>query len=294
MSLLLQLTINGIIAGSIYALVASGFSLIYGTNKMMHFAHGVVVVGGGYALYSLFEVFGINFFISILLTLLFSSLFGLLIYRSVYLSLQKRNASNVILLVGSIAVLIFFENLIQLIFGADVKSVNLIDIGEGIGFFSAKITSLQIVIVLTSVGLFFLLNFFMKKTKLGKAMSAVSENKDLASIWGINSKRIADYSFLIGSFLAGVGGILIGLEQSLIPTSGTFLIIKGFTGAVVGGIGSVPASIAGSYLLGIAENYGVGFLPSAFKDAIGFIILFLFLLFKPEGLFGIRRGVKDI
>jgi len=123
-------------------------------------------------------------------------------------------------------------------------------------------------------------------------MRAVSDNKELAAIAGINQKRVSDYSFIIGSVLAGIAGILIGLEQNLEPTMGTTLIIKGFTGAVIGGITSVPASILGSYLLGLAENYGIWFLPSGFKDAIAFAILFLFLLFKPNGLFGFNRGAK--
>jgi branched-chain amino acid transport system permease protein len=212
----------------------------------------------------------------------------------VYLPLQKKNASNVILLVASIAVLIFFENLIQVLFGADVKSVGFFEIKEGINLFGGSITEVQIFIF--GVSLFFLisLNFFMKKTKLGKSMRAVADNKELASIWGINPRRIADYSFILGSFLAGIAGILIGIEQGLSPGMGTILIIKGFTGAIIGGIASVPAAVLGSYVLGFAENFGVALLPSGYKDAIGFLILFLFLLFKPEGLFGIRKGVKDV
>tara|TARA_Y100000310_G_scaffold331309_1_gene404620 strand:+ start:1156 stop:2040 length:885 start_codon:yes stop_codon:yes gene_type:complete len=294
MSLLAQLTINGIIAGSIYALVAAGFSLIYGTNKFMHFAHGASVAVSGYFLFTLFKILGVNFYFSILITLFFSGLFGFLLYRGVYLPLQKKNASNVILLVASIAVLIFFENLIQVLFGADVKSVGFFEIKEGINLFGGSITEVQIFIF--GVSLFFLisLNFFMKKTKLGKSMRAVADNKELASIWGINPRRIADYSFILGSFLAGIAGILIGIEQGLSPGMGTILIIKGFTGAIIGGIASVPAAVLGSYVLGFAENFGVALLPSGYKDAIGFLILFLFLLFKPEGLFGIRKGVKDV
>ena len=133
----------------------------------------------------------------------------------------------------------------------------------------------------------------MIKTKLGKEMRAFADNKELAGISGINPRRMADYSFLMGSLLAGIAGILIGLEQSLVPTMGTILIIKGFTGAVIGGITSVPASILGSYLLGFAENYGIAFLPSGYKDAIGFAILLIFLLFRSNGLFGVNQGVKN-
>lgn len=293
MSLIAQLTINGLIAGSIYALVACGFSLIYSTNKFMHFAHGVSVTVAGYILFALFAEFSVNIFLAAFLTIIFTGLFGLFVFRVIYLPLQKKGVSNVVLLIASLGILIFFENLIQLIFGADVKTINYIEVSKGLTLFGAIITPLQILIFLISIALFVGLYFFMKKTRLGRNMRAVSDNKDLASIVGINSRRIADYSFFIGSALAGIAGILIGLEQNLNPTMGTTLVIKGFTGAVIGGITSVPASILGSYLLGLAENYGIWFLPSGYKDAIAFVLLFIFLLFKPKGLFGIDKGVKD-
>lgn len=294
MGIFSQLTVNGLIAGSIYALVASGFALIYGTNKFMHFAHGVSVAVAGYILYSLFSLAGFSFFIAVLLTLILSGFFGLFMYRAVYLPMQNRNASNVVLLIASIGLLILFENLIQAIFGADVKVIGFLEVARGISLFGAIITPLQIWIIIISIIIFFALYFFMKKTKLGRDMRAVADNKELSAIVGINYKRVADYSFIIGSVLAGIAGILIGLEQNLNPTMGTMLIIKGFTGAVIGGITSVPASILGSYLLGLAENYGIWFLPSGFKDAIAFGLLLIFLLFRPNGLFGLNKGVRDV
>ncbi len=292
MSLFAQLTINGLIAGSIYALVASGFSLIYGTNKFMHFAHGVSVVIAGYIMYSFFLLGGKNLiFITFIPAVAITALFGLWIYRLIYAPLQKRKASNVILLTASIAILILFQNLVQAIFGASVKSVNYsssgsFEIADGV------ITSLQLTIIIISILLFLGLFVFMKKTKLGRNMRAVFENKELASVVGINQRAVVEYSFFIGSALAGVAGILIGLEQNLTPFIGTNLIIKGFTGAVIGGVTNIPASIAGSYLLGLAENYGIAFLPSGLKDAIAFALLFIFLLFRPHGLFGLNRRLR--
>ena len=291
-SLLAQSTVNGIIAGSIYALVASGFSLIYSTNKFMHFAHGSSVVVSGYILHTLFSLIGIPFYLSALLTILLSGLFGLLLYRAIYLPLQNKKASNVILLIASIALLMLFQNLIQMIFGAKVRSIGHVEIAKGINILGAIITPLQLVIVFISLLLFILLFLFMKKTKLGRNMRAVSDNKELASIIGINNKRISDYSFILGSCLAGVAGILIGLEQNLYPTMGTMLMIKGFTGAVIGGITFVPGAIIGSYLLGLVENLGILYLPSGYKDAIAFALLFIFLLVRPAGLFGIQKGVN--
>jgi branched-chain amino acid transport system permease protein len=293
MGIFAQLTVNGLIAGSIYALVASGFSMIYGTNKFMHFGHGVSVAVGGYILYTLFSILGLSFYLAVISTLALSGLFGFGIYRLIYLPLQNKMASNVVLLIASIGILILFQNVIQAIFGSDVKIIGYLDVVQGLNLFGAVITPLQIFIVIVSIALFFGLWFFTKKTRLGRNMRAVADNKELAGIVGINYRRVADYSFIIGSVLAGVAGILIGLEQNLAPTMGTTLIIKGFTGAVIGGITSVPASVLGSYILGLAENYGIWFLPSGFKDAIAFVLLFVFLLFRPHGLFGRDKGVKE-
>jgi branched-chain amino acid transport system permease protein len=179
-----------------------------------------------------------------------------------------------------------------MIFGAKVRSIGHVEIAKGINIFGAIITHLQLVIVFISLLLFVLLFLFMKKTKLGRNMKAVSDNKELASIIGINYKKISDYSFILGSGLAGVAGILIGLEQNLYPTMGTMLMVKGFTGAVIGGVTFVPGAIIGSYLLGLVENLGILYLPSGYKDAIAFALLFIFLLVRPAGLFGIQKGVN--
>jgi len=134
----------------------------------------------------------------------------------------------------------------------------------------------------------------MKKTKIGKAMRAVADNKDVAEICGISSNKIFAWSFAIGSVIAGIAGILVALEQNLEPVMGTNLMIKGFTAAIIGGVGSVPGAVLGAFLLGFAENFGIWFLPSGYKDAIAFVILFIFLLFRPQGILGIKKqGEKE-
>jgi branched-subunit amino acid ABC-type transport system permease component len=284
-----QLLINSLIAGAIYSLVSSGFSLIYSICKFVHFAHGAVVTLSAYFLYFLFSKIGLNFWISIILSVIFASITGFSINQIVYKQLRKRKASNTILLIASVALLIFFESLILLLFGADVKTIGYIKISKGIEIFDAIITPLQIVIIIVSIILLISLFLFMKKTKLGKAMRAVADNKDVAEVLGISAEKIYSWSFIIGSIIAGIAGILVGLEQNLEPTMGTKLMIKGFTGAVIGGIDSVPGSILGSFLLGLAENFGIWFLPSGYKDAIAFMILFIFLLFRPQGILGIKK-----
>jgi len=286
--IVIQLFINGLIAGAIYSLVASGFSLIYSTCKFIHFAHGATVAFSAYILYFLFSGLGLNFWLSVILAIIFASAFGLLINATVYKELRKRKASSVILLIASFALLIFFESLILMLFGADVKTIGYIKVSKGLEFLGAIITPLQIVIVITSFILFILLFLFMKKAKIGKAMRAVADNKDVAEIVGISSEKIYNWSFIIGSAIAGVAAILVGLEQNLEPMMGTNLMIKGFTAAIIGGIGNVPGAILGSFLLGFAENFGIWYLPSGYKDAIAFVILFIFLLFRPQGILGIK------
>jgi len=287
-----QLLINGLIAGSIYALVASGFALIYSTCKFVHFAHGSAVAVAAYGLFFFFQKLGINFWLAIILTIIFSGFFGWLMHKIIYQGLRKRKASNVILLIGSVGLLILIESLLLLFFGADVKTIGFIKIAKGLEIFGAIITPLQIVILTVSIILLISLFFLMKKTRLGKAMRAVADSKDAAEISGISAEKIYSWSFVIGSAIAGIAGILVGLEQNLEPTMGANLMIKGFTGAIIGGASSVPGAVLGSFLLGLVENFGIWFLPSGYKDAIAFVLLFIFLLFRPQGILGRKMNTK--
>ncbi|MFA5967104.1 MAG: branched-chain amino acid ABC transporter permease [Patescibacteria group bacterium] len=288
----IQILVYGLIAGAIYALVASGFSLIYSTCRFVHFAHGTTVAVAAYILYLLFHQLGFNFWLAAILTVLLTGLFGWLMNATVYEALRKRKASNVILLIASVAILILLESLLLLFFGADVKTIDFLKVSQGLNIGAAIITPLQIVIIAVALVLLIFLFWFMKNTHLGKALRAVSNNRDLAEIVGISSRAIYSWSFIIGSAVAGIAGILVSLEQNIEPTMGTSLIIKGFTGAIIGGIGSVPGAILGSLLLGLAENFGIWFLPSGYKDAIAFVILFLFLIFMPKGILGSKNDNK--
>lgn len=291
LSIGIQLLINSLIAGATYALVASGFSLIYSTNKFIHFAHGAVIAFSTYILYFLFSVLGINFGFSVALAITFASLLGYGLNLLVYKQLRKKKTSSVILLIASVSLLILLESLILILFGADVKTIGFIKVSKGIEFLGALITPLQLFIIVSSLILLAGLFLFMKKTKLGKAMRAVADNKDVAEIVGISSEKIYSWSFIIGSAIAGIAAILIGLEQNLEPTMGTNLMIQGFSAAIIGGIGSVHGAVLGAFLLGIVENFGIWYLPSGYKDAIAFILLFIFLLFRPQGILGVKIRV---
>jgi branched-subunit amino acid ABC-type transport system permease component len=222
------------------------------------------------------------------LAVLSAGLVGYLINQIIYKPFRKIKASNSILLIASLGVLILLESLLLIIFGANVQTIDYIANAQGLSFLGAIITPLQIIIIISSVILFIFFYFFMKKSRIGKAMRAVSDNAEVAEIVGISPSKIYAWSFVIGSMVAGIAAILISLEQNIEPSMGTGLMIKGFTGAVIGGLGSVPGAILGAFLLGFAENFGIWYLPSGYKDAIAFVLLFLFLLFRPNGILGIK------
>jgi branched-chain amino acid transport system permease protein len=286
--MLQQLIINGIIAGSIYALVALGFTIIYRTVKFFHFAHGVVYTAGAYFAYTLFTFLHLHFVLCFLLAALFSAILGISIDKLVYYPLRLRRASNMILLLASFGVFIFLQNLISLIYGNQIFVLRTGPIKEGYKIFTAVITPTQITILVVSILLMFLLWFFIQKTKLGKAMRAVADDPLAASVVGINPDKIILASFAIGSALAGAAGVLISLETNLEPTMGFSALLKGIIASIIGGIGSIPGAVFGGFFLGLVENLGIWKIPSIWKDFISFAILIIFLLIRPYGIFGTK------
>jgi branched-chain amino acid transport system permease protein len=286
--MLQQLIINGIIAGSIYALVALGFTIIYRTVKFFHFAHGVVYTAGAYFAYTLFTFLHLHFVLCFLLAALFSAILGISIDKLVYYPLRLRRASNMILLLASFGVFIFLQNLISLIYGNQILVLRTGPIKEGYKIFTAVITPTQITILVVSILLMFLLWFFIQKTKLGKAMRAVADDPLAASVVGINPDKIILASFAIGSALAGAAGVLISLETNLEPTMGFSALLKGIIASIIGGIGSIPGAVFGGFFLGLVENLGIWKIPSIWKDFISFAILIIFILIRPYGIFGTK------
>ena len=287
--MLQQLIINGIIAGSIYALVALGFSVIYRTVKFFHFAHGVVYAAGAYIAYSLIISLGLNPIVSFFLAAVLAGVIGVLIDRMVYWPLRRHKAPNLVFLLASFGVFIFIQNLLQLIYGAQMLTIRTWPVKEGHHILGAVITDTQILILTTSVSLCLGLWLFVKKTKLGKAMRAVADDPLAASVVGINPERIILAAFAIGSALAGAAGILISLETNIEPTMGMNAILKGIIASIIGGIGSIPGAMFGGLFLGIAENLGIWKIPAGWKDCIAFVILIVFLLLRPGGIMGIKQ-----
>jgi len=283
-----QMILNGIIAGGIYVLIAIGFTIIYRTVRFFHFAHGIVYTAGAYFTYSLFTSFHFSFPISFFLSIFLASLLGIVIDRVVYYPLRLKNASNLIFLIASFGVFIFLQNLIALIYGSQILTLRTGPIREGYHILGAVITPIQILILTVLIILVFLLWFFIKQTKFGKAMRAVSDDPLAANVVGINPERIIIISFALGSLLAGVAGILISLETNLEPTMGFIPLLKGVIASIIGGIGSIPGSVLGGFFLGLVENLGIWKISASWKDLIAFVILIIFLLFKPRGFLGIK------
>jgi branched-chain amino acid transport system permease protein len=280
-----QLILNGIIAGGIYALIAIGFSMTYGLLRFLNIAHGSLYVIGAYLAYLSFSN-GVPIVGAFILAVIGAAIIGAAMNYSVFKPLRDRKSSSLILLLASLGIFIFVENFIIGAFGAEVKTIRTGPITQGMEFFGAIITQTQVVIIAVAFVTLFLVEVFLQRTKLGKAMRATADNKDVAQVIGIDIERITTYTFALGSALAASAGVLIAIEQNLEPTMGLNAIIKGFTAGVVGGLGSVRGAVAGAFLLGLVENIGIWFLPSGYKDAIAFVVLIVFLLFRPQGLFG--------
>jgi len=285
-----QIIANGLVAGAVYGLVALGFTLIYRSVKFFHFAHGVVYAAGAYIAYTFAISLSINPVISFFLAVVLAGVVGVIIDRLVYLPLRKCKAPSLVFLLASFGVFIFIQNLLQLIYGAQILTIRTGPVKEGHHFLGAVITDTQILILVASFVLCLALWMFVKKTKLGKAMRAVADDRIAASVVGINPERIILAAFAIGSALAGAAGILISLETNIEPTMGMNAILKGIIASIIGGIGSIPGAMFGGLFLGIAENLDIWKISAGWKDCIAFVILIAFLLIRPGGIMGVKSG----
>ncbi len=281
-----QVLINIIISAGIYSLIALSFGIIFLINKFFHFAHAVVFTSGAYFAFLFHILLGFPLFIAIPFACVSACLVGCMMEWFVYKPLRKRGATSIILLLASLGLYIVLQNTISMLFGDDTKSIRTWPVVEGNEILGARITDVQIVIIVVSIVLVLLVAGFLALAKTGKAMRAVANNKELANISGINSDKIILISFAIGSALAGVAGILIALDVDMTPTMGMNALMMGVVAMIVGGVGSIWGIALGALLLALAQNLGVWYISSQWQDAIAFAILLIFLLFKPEGFFG--------
>ena len=285
--------INGISLGSVYAIIALGYTMVYGIAKMLNFAHGDVIMIGAYVSYCATTYMGLNPILSVVIAMVVCTALGILIEGLAYKPLRKAPALAV--LITAIGVSYFLQNSALLIWGSAPKNFSSIVKFDSVSLAGGKliITSESIVTVIACIVIMIALTLFIKKSKMGKAMRAVSEDKGAAELMGINVNLTISVTFAIGSALAAVAGVLLcSAYPILIPTTGSMPGIKAFTAAVFGGIGSIPGAMLGGILLGIIEIFGRAYISSELADAIVFAVLIVVLLVKPTGLLGKKINEK--
>jgi branched-chain amino acid transport system permease protein len=306
LTLFFQQLLNGLSLGSIYALLALGYTMVYGVLRFINFAHGDVYMLGAFSGYFLapvvsrfvpfakydsftlenaFPILGATGVVMIC-SMLICAIVGVAIERLVYRPLRDRPRLNV--LITAIGVSLFLQNMMQYFFGATPKAFpQLIPVQQVEGLGDLTLLTTQVAIILSTLVLMILLWFIVTKTKLGMAMRALSLNPTACSLVGVNNDVVISFTFALGSALAGAAGILISMDSpSITPMMGNLMGIKAFVAAVLGGIGNIPGAALGGIILGILETLVVGYWKPELKDAIAFIVLIVILLFKPTGLLG--------
>lgn len=290
MDIVPQLVVNSVIAGSLYALVAMSFNLVFGATRFFNLAHGSLAAVGGYTAFFLGDALGASLPVAILGGVVVAAIIGYGFEFLIFRPLRLRKASNLVLLVASLGALTALEAVIAILFTSQFRTLSflvgtpgILHIGSGV------MTYVQVGILAASVLVLIGSWLLLTRASFGRAVRAVSDDEEVAKIVGINTDKIIALIFLIGSAVAGLAGILAGMDTGIEPRMGFALLLKGVIAAIVGGIGSVYGGFLGAFLLGFAENFGIWYISGEWKDAIAFAILILFLLFRPQGILGKKK-----
>ncbi|WP_314366382.1 branched-chain amino acid ABC transporter permease [uncultured Streptococcus sp.] len=287
---MLQQLVNGLILGSVYALLALGYTMVYGIIKLINFAHGDIYMIGAFMGYYLINILKFNFFLSLILAMLLTALLGVVIEFLAYRPL--RNSTRIAALITAIGVSFLLEYGMIFFVGANTRSFPQVIKTVRFNLGPISISNIQLLILGISIFLMVALQFIVQKTKMGKAMRAVSVDSDAAQLMGINVNRTISFTFALGSALAGAAGVLIALYyNSLEPLMGMTPGIKSFVAAVLGGIGIIPGAALGGFVIGLLETFATALGLSDFRDAIVYAILIVILLIRPAGILG--KNVKE-
>jgi len=302
-----QELVNGLTLGSVYALIALGYSMVYGILKLLNFAHGEVYMIGAFIGYGVLTAAGgaqnPSLPVWLLLICMFtaamlgSGLLGVLIERFAYRPL--RNAPRIAPLISALGVSFFLQNTALLLFSADFRSYDSVRLANGALFLRGvregplRISLLGILVIVITAGLMVALTLFVARTRIGKAMRATSFDREAAAMMGIDIDRVIVFTFVLGSALAGAAGVMYALRVPTTASIGFLAGLKGFTAAVIGGIGSIPGAMAGGLILGLAEAYTQGYISTKWSDLVVFSILIVFMLFRPQGLLG-RPDIRKV
>ncbi|WP_073507966.1 branched-chain amino acid ABC transporter permease [Streptobacillus notomytis] len=289
-------TINGLQTGSIYALIALGYTMVYGIVKLINFAHGDILMIGAYISFMAVNR-GFNLTTALIISIIFCSILGIVMERLAYRPL--RDASRMNVLITAIGLSFLLESLALIYFGASPKIIKsefipkYLSSSEYISIFGIRVSNLSFFVIIVTLFCMFLLHVFIKYTNLGKATRAVSQDISAAKLMGINTDFTISLTFAIGSALGSLGGLMYALTYPRIdPYMGLLPGLKAFIAAVFGGIGNIPGAMVGGYVMGLIETYVKGYISSTWANPIVFILLIIILLFKPNGLFGKNRKEK--
>ncbi len=285
--------LNGLTLGSSYALIALGYTMVYGIIQLINFAHGEIYMFGAFVGLLLVTVFGLNIVVALIGAMIFCMFLGMFVERIAYRPLRGKS-SRLSALISAIGVSILLSTLMVLIRGPnttrypEIIKVNTYTIGP------VSVSSLQIIILLVATLLMVGLQVMIRKTQVGKAMRACSQDLEASYLMGINVDRVISFTFAIGSALAAAGGVMVGVYYNAVwPYMGLMAGLKAFAAAVLGGIGSIPGAMIGGITIGVLEIFGVAYLSSSYKDAIAFAILILVLIIRPQGILG-QKKIKKV
>jgi branched-chain amino acid transport system permease protein len=283
-----QLLVNGLGNGSYYALLGLGFGLIFGTTRIVHFAYGPVYAASTYAAWLAGAIVGLPLAVSLPLAPAAAAVVGAAVYWLAYRPFEQRGMSSHSILILSLALSIVFESLLTLGFGPSIHAIP----GFTASVFALGpvfVTGLQLAEPLALIAVAGALLLFLRRTRYGKAVLALADNRDMARIVGIDTDRVSLVVFALGSAISAVAGVFTLLNEGATPTMGFYPVFVAFVVAVIGGLGSIPGSIAGGYLVGLVESLGLWKIPTEWQNSIAFVLLFVVLLVRPQGLFAGQR-----
>jgi branched-chain amino acid transport system permease protein len=286
MDIAVQIGLNTIVAGAIYALITLGFNLTYSTARFFDLSYGAIAVAGGYAVLYFYKYLDFNIWASIFLGTLIAGALGFSVERVVYRPLRKRKATLTVLLIASLGVLTIIQAVIAMLFSSQFQTL-VRDTGAiaTLSVAGGTITLSQVIILGAALSIMLCLGLALRFTNFGKAVRAIADDDEVASVVGINSDRVIGTVFFLGGVMAGVAGIATGFDTGLLPTLGLALLLKGVIALIVGGIGNVYGGVAGAFLLALIENLGAWQFSGEWRDAIAFVVLITFLIFRPQGIF---------
>lgn len=293
MDLFLQLMVNGLVTGCLYALIALGFAFIYNTTKIFHIAHGAVYVAAVYLFYTFYRLMDIPVIASILITLPIIAVVGMLIDRMVHKPLDREKTSLLVHLLSSLGLYIVIVNLIAMFYGNETKVV-FPGIQETYRFGGIIITEIQLLIVIVFVIVFGIILMLLHKTNLGKMIRAMRDDSELLSVLGINPYRIRLIVFSLGSILAGIAAILAGMDVGMDPHIGFSAVLNGAVAVIIGGIGFFEGAAAGGFIIGLLQSLIIWQTSARWEEAGTFLLLIIFLLWRPQGLFSSKKRAEEV